>query len=124
VNSAPHAFAVIDGALCQLTRFGQPILRHAPLATAVVDFRPGPMCFYVREYPYGLLPGLPNLYCLDGGFRLQWMAEWPTADDPCAEIVSGDGDTLTVMSAAGATVRLDAHCGRLLSSTLPVAAAS
>ena len=100
------------------------MLRHAPLATAVVDFRQGPMCFYVREHPYGLLPGLPNVYCLDGNFRMQWMAEWPNADDPCAEIVSSDSDTLTAVSVAGATVRLDAHTGRLLSCSERVAAAS
>lgn len=116
--------AVIDGALCQLTRFGRPVRRHAPLATAVVDFHPGPMCYYVREHPFGLLPGLSNLYCLDGDFRLQWLAEWPLTEDPCAEIVAVDGGTLTGISVAGATVKLDAHTGRLMSCTLPVAAAS
>ena len=125
VSTAPHAFAVIDGALCQLTRYGgQRLMRHPPLATAVVDFRQGPLRFYVREHPYGFLPGLPNLYCLDGGFRLQWMADWPDADDPCAEIVSADGDTVVAMTMAGATVRLDANTGRRLSCTLPVAVAS
>lgn len=125
MSTAPHAFAVIDGALCQLTRYGgRRLLRHAPLATAVVDFLPGPLRFYVRENPHGLLPGLPNLYCLDGGFRLQWMADWPDADDPCAEIVSADGDTLVATSMSGATVRLDTNTGRRLSCTLPVAAAS
>ena len=124
MTPSPHAFAVIDGAFCQLTRFGRTIQRHAPLATAVADFHPGPLCFYVREHPFGLLPGLPNLYCLDGGFRLQWMAEWPNPADPCAEIVRVDGATLIATSVAGMTVRLDAHNGRLLSAELPVSIAS
>jgi len=124
VSTAPHAFAVIDGALCQLTRYGgQRLMRHEPLATAVVDFRQGPLRFFVREHPYGFLPGLPNLYCLDGGFRLQWMEDWPDADDPCAEIVSADGDTVVATTLSGATVSLDANTGRRLSCTLPVAEA-
>ncbi len=33
-----HAFAVIDGALCRLGRFGGHMVWHAPLATAVAEF--------------------------------------------------------------------------------------
>ena len=90
----------------------------------MIEFRQGPLCFFVREHPHGLLPGLPNLYCLDGGFRLQWLAEWPNPDDPCAALVSHDGETLVAMSASGATVQLNAHSGRLQRHTLAVAAAS
>ena len=115
--------AVIDGALCQLTREGSRAAWHAPLGTAVVEFRRGPMCFYVREHPHGLLPGLPNLYCLDGALRLQWLAEWPLPDDPCAAIARVEGDTLTAISAAGVEVRLAAATGRLLGYAAPVAAA-
>jgi hypothetical protein len=124
VNSATPALAVIDGTLCQLTREGARAAGHAPLATAVVEFRQGPLRFYVREHPFGLLPGLPNLYCLDGGFRLQWMAEWPDPSDPCAAIVGEENDTLIAMSAAGTVVRLDASTGRLISAEQPMAAAS
>lgn len=109
----PLALAVIDGALCQLTREGARARGHAPLATAVVEFRHGPMCYYVREHAFGLLPGLPNLYCLDAAFRLQWMAEWPDPADPCVEIVGDEGDTLMALAASGTVVRLDAHTGRL-----------
>ncbi|MSU66127.1 MAG: hypothetical protein EXS38_08530 [Opitutus sp.] len=119
-----HAFAVLDGALCQLTTDGRRLRWHPPLATAVLEFRQGPLCFFVREHPHGLLPGLPNLYCLDGGFRLQWMAEWPNPDDPCAGLVSDDGATLVAVAASGAIVQLDAHSGRLRQHTLAVAAAS
>jgi len=116
--------AVIDGSLWQLDRDGTRAGAHSPLATAVVEFRRGPMCFFVREHTYGLLPGLPNLYCLDGALRLQWMAEWPVADDPCAGILSDEAGALVTVSAAGAIVRLDAATGRLISFDQPVAAAS
>src|SRR4051794_18735118 len=87
VTTPPQAVAVIDGTLCQLTRQGARAGGYAPLATAVVEFHRGSMGFYVREHTHGLLPGIPNLYRLDGAFRLQWMAEWPDANDPCAAIV-------------------------------------
>jgi hypothetical protein len=105
---------VIDGTLCRLARNGARSGGHAPLATAVVEFHRGPMCTYVREHPYGLLPGIPNLYCLDGAFRLQWMAEWPSADDPCTGIIGQEGGELVVTSAGGLVVRLEAQTGRLL----------
>lgn len=124
MNPDTPALAVIDGSLCRLTRRGARATGHAPLATAVVEFRHGPLRVYVREHPYGLLPGLPNLYCLDGAFRLQWMAEWPEPADPCAAIVGEDGDALVVLSTAGATVRLDASTGRLLHIEHPMAVAS
>lgn len=120
----PQALAVIDGTLCQLTRDGNRAGGHSPLATAVVEFRHGPMRYYVREHPFGLLPGFPNLYCLDAGFRLQWLAEWPDPADPCATIVREEGDTLVVMTMSGATVRLDSGTGRLLSVESEMAAAS
>jgi hypothetical protein len=114
VNSPTPALAVIDGTLCQLTRKGTRAAGHAPLATAVLEFRHGTMRYYVREHPHGLLPGISNLYCLDGAFRLQWMAEWPDASDPCTAIVGEEGDCLVAESASGTIVRLDAHSGRLL----------
>jgi hypothetical protein len=66
---------------------------------------------------------LPNLYCLDAAFRLQWMAEWPDPADPCTAIVGEEGNTLVALAASGAGVRLDAHTGRLLAHTQPMAAA-
>lgn len=123
VTAQTPALAVIDGTLCQLTREGLRAAGHAPLATAVVEFRHGSLRYYVREHPYGLLPGLPNLYCLDAGFRLLWLAEWPSAEDPCAAIVGEEGEALVAMSSAGATVRLDAATGRLLGVEQPMAAA-
>lgn len=118
-----EALAVIDGALCQVDRTGERAIRHTPLATAVVEFRNGPLRTYVREHPYGLLPGLPNLYCLDGAGRIQWMAEWPAMDDPCAVIVGEEDDALIVMSVSGARVKLDAATGRLISWQQKVEAA-
>lgn len=112
---------MIDGTLCQLTREGARAAGHAPLATAVVEFRHGSLRYYVREHPHGLLPGLPNLYCLDAAFRLQWMAEWPDASDPCAAISGEEGETLVAVSISGVTVRLDAHSGRLLRIEQPMA---
>ena len=105
---------MIDGSLCQLTREGVHAAFHAPLATAVVEFCRGPHCYYVREHPHGLLPGIPNLYCLDRELRLQWLAEWPLTDDPCAAIADVEGDVLTTVSKQGVRVRIDANTGRLL----------
>jgi hypothetical protein len=115
--------AVIDGTLCLLTREGTHARGYQPLATAVVEFRHGPLRVYVREHPYGLLPGIPNLYCLDADFRLQWMAEWPDASDPCARIIREAGDILIVESMSGALVHLDAHTGQLLGVAQAVAEA-
>ena len=123
VNTDMSALAVIDGTLCQLTREGSRAAGHAPLATAVLEFRYGSLRYYVREHPHGLLPGLPNLYCLDGDFRLQWMAEWPEPADPCNAIVGEEGETLVAQAASGAIVRLEAHTGRLLHVEQPMAAA-
>ena len=123
VNSETPALAVIDGMLCQLTREGTRASGHIPLASAVVEFRQGPMCYYVREHPYGFLPGISNLYCLDAAFRLQWLAEWPSSAGPCVAIESAEGDVLVATAACGAVVRLDAGTGRLLSVDQPMAAA-
>lgn len=124
MNPETPILAVIDGSLCQLGRDGTRAFGHAPLATAVVEFRHGPLCYYVREHPYGLLPGIPNLYCLDAAFRLQWMAEWPDASDPCTAILAEDGDVLVVQSASGQIVKIDAHTGRRRGVAAPMAAAS
>lgn len=117
------AIAVIEGNLCRLNRTGAVVATHAPLATAVLEFRPGPMRLYVREHPFGLLPGVPNLYCLGGDFRLLWVADWPLADDPCGRIVDDLGDALIAESTRGVVVRLDPATGRLLACAAPMAAA-
>jgi len=114
MTSFAPAFAVIDGNLCRLNRAGRVNATHAPLATAVMEFRPGPMRLYVREHPYGLLPGVPNIYCLDLDFKLLWLAEWPNADDLCARLGDEVGDALVVETVRGATVRLDVATGRVL----------
>jgi hypothetical protein len=113
---------VIDGTLFRLTRKGAPTGFLSPLATAVLEFQRGPMCVYVREHPFGLLPGIPNLYCVDGALRLQWLAEWHDPADPCTRIVEISGAQLVVEAASGALVRLDAHTGRLLRVEHAVAA--
>lgn len=123
MTTPQNALAVIDGTLCVLTRQGARAGGHVPLATAVVEFRQGPLRVYVREHPYGLLPGIPNLYCLDGDLRLQWMAEWHDPEDPCARILGEDAKALVVESISGALVRLDALTGRLLGVTQAMAAA-
>jgi hypothetical protein len=115
---------VIDGSLCQVGRSGGRAVWHKPIATAVVEFRRGPLCTYVREHPFGFLPGLGNLYCLDGAHRLQWIAEWPLADDPCAGIVDDAAGVLVTVSTSGTIVRIDAVSGRLLCIDPAVAAAS
>lgn len=116
MNEPLPAFAVIDGALCELGPFGRRTQLLAPLATAVAEFRRGPLCTYVREVPFGMLPGLANLYCLDGAGRLQWMAEWPDPADPCAAIVNerADAGVLVAKSASGAEVRISTGDGKLL----------
>lgn len=118
------ALAVLDGALCRLNRRGTRTVWHAPLATAVVEFHHGALRTFVREHPYGLLPGIPNLYCLDGALRLQWLAEWPNGVGACTKILGESGDALQVESASGAVVSLDAHTGALLGVSHPAAAVS
>ncbi|MBI5769193.1 MAG: hypothetical protein HZA93_15475 [Verrucomicrobia bacterium] len=114
----------MQGALCRVGRSGGRAVWHRPLASAVVEFRRGPFRTYVREHPYGLLPGLANLYCLDGAHRLLWMAEWPLENDPCGRIVDERDGVLTVESVGGVPVQLDALNGRLIGSALSMAAAS
>lgn len=114
--------AVIDGALCRLTRQGAKSIGHRPLATAVVEFQQTPFRCYVREHTYGLLPGFPNLYALDGAFRLQWIADWPDLSDPCAKIVGERNGVLETISSEGLKVRLDAFTGRLISAEKALAA--
>lgn len=118
----PTPLAVIEGALCRLTRQGSKSVGHRPLATAVVEFQQTPFRCYVREHTYGLLPGFPNLYALDGAFRLQWMAEWPDLNDPCAKILGERDGVLETLSQNGLTVRLDAFTGRLISARNALAA--
>lgn len=122
-TTRPTPLAVIEGALCRLTRQGSKSVGHRPLATAVVEFQQTPFRCYVREHTYGLLPGFPNLYALDGAFRLQWMAEWPDLNDPCAKIVGERDGVLETLSQNGLTVRLDAFTGRLISARNTLAAA-
>lgn len=114
---------MLEGALYGLGPFGSRLIRHEPLATAVVEFCRKPLRTYVREHPYGLLPGLPNLYCLDGAHRLMWMAEWPLPDDPCARIVDEANGELVAESASGVVVVLEAATGRFIASSAPTQAA-
>lgn len=124
VTSPTPALAVIDGTICQLTRTGARGTGYAPLATAVVEFRHGPLCVFVREHPYGLLPGIANLYCLDASFRLLWLAEWPEDAGPCTGIGGEEPGVLVAHAASGAIVRLDANTGRLIDVEAALAAAS
>jgi len=125
LKTSPHASAIIDGTLCQLTDRGTRATEHAPLGSAIVEFRQGPLCFYVREHAYGLLPGLANLYCLDGGLRLRWIANWPLEHDPCAAIIGEEkeGAVLAARSVSGVLVRLDTTDGHVLSCDRAVAQA-
>ena len=100
--------------LCRLNRTGRVVATHPPLATAVLEFKHGPLRLYVREHPYGLLPGVSNLYCLDADFRLQWLAEWPLPEDLCGRIVEENDGALIVESVRGVVLRLDAATGRVL----------
>jgi hypothetical protein len=114
VPAQPPALAVIDGTLFRLTRKGATAGFLPPLATAVLEFHRGPLCTYVREHPSGLLPGIPNLYCVDASLRLQWMADWPDPADPCTRILDVTANAVIAEAASGATVILDAFSGTLL----------
>lgn len=89
------------------------VATHVPLATAVLEFRVGPLKIYVREHPHGLLPGVPNFYCLDADLRLQWLAEWPLGEDLCAKILDETDDTIVVESMNGAVVYIDNSTGKV-----------
>ncbi|MBM3864654.1 MAG: hypothetical protein FJ381_01990 [Verrucomicrobia bacterium] len=122
MNLPAPALAVLDGALIPLSRDGRRAAGQAPLATAIVEFHRSAFRCYVREHPFGLLPGIPNLYCLRPNLGLLWLAEWPDPADPCARIVREDGETLVVQSASGQTLYLDAATGRFLRAEAPLAA--
>jgi hypothetical protein len=122
VTTPTNALAVIDGALCLLTRQGKKARAHTPLATAVVEFRQSPFRTLVREHPFGLLPGMPNLYCLDGAFRLQWLADWNESSDPFVALLGEDTTTLRAQTASGKVVTLDINTGRRLSVEARMAA--
>lgn len=81
------------------------------------------MCIYVREHPHGWLPGISNLYCLDGDLRLLWIAQWPGEYGPCTRIVDATADILTAESASGGIVRFVAHTGSLIGAAQEMAAA-
>ena len=122
VTSPHNTLAVIDGALCLLTRQGTKSRRHQPLATAVVEFRQSPFRTLVREHPFGLLPGMPNLYCLDGAFRLQWLAEWTDTADPFVALLDETPTTLRAQTSSGKVVTFDSNTGRLVSVMAQMAA--
>lgn len=124
VTTSYPAIAVIDGSLRRLSRSGAVVATHTPIATAILEFHHGPMRFYIREHPFGLLPGVPNLYAVDADFRMQWLAEWPLGDNPCARIIEDEDNVLTVESVSGAVLQFDASTGRLLSCAHRMAAAS
>src|SRR4051812_30157161 len=122
VPAPTPALAVIDGTLFRLIHKGAIAGFLLPLATAVLEFHRGPLCIYVREHPFGLLPGIPNLYCVDAALRLQWMAEWHDPADPCTRIVESGGAQIVAEAASGTLVRINAHDGSLLGTERPVAA--
>jgi hypothetical protein len=124
VNTLPHASAIIDGMLCQLTRHGARSVACAPLGSAIVEFQQSPFCIYVREHPFGLLPGLANLYCLDGALCLRWMATWPAEMGYCTAILGETGNELVAQSASGSIVRLDRFDGKLVGVVPAVSVAS
>lgn len=113
---------MLDGSLVPLARDGRRAAGRAPLATAIVEFHRGAFRCYVREHPFGLLPGIPNLYCLRPDLGLLWLAEWPDPTDPCARILGEEGETLVVQSLSGQTIYLEAATGQLLRTEAPLAA--
>lgn len=110
--------------LCQLSRHGTRAVACAPLGSAIVEFRQNPFCVYVREHPFGLLPGIANLYCLDSDLRLRWMAAWPEGAGHCTAIIGEEGYELVVQSASGLIVRIDRLDGRLVGVAPAISAAS
>ena len=122
MNLPAPALAVLDGSLVPLSRDGRRAAGRTPQATAIVEFHRGAFRCYVREHPFGLLPGIPNLYCLRPDLGLEWLAEWPDHTDPCARILGEDGETLVVQSVSGQTIHLASDTGRLLRVETPLAA--
>ena len=88
----------------------------------MVEFRQSPFRTLVREHPFGLLPGMPNLYCLDGAFRLQWLADWNETSDPFVALLGENATTLRAQTASGKVVTLDLNTGRRLSVEARMAA--
>jgi hypothetical protein len=106
-----------------LSREGEPLVTRAPLATAIDEFQRGPLCVYVREHPFGLLPGISNLYCLDADLRLLWLAEWPAVCGPCTRILDTTPLVVTAESTSGMLIHLNAETGRAIGVSHAMAAA-
>ncbi|HNW41298.1 MAG TPA: hypothetical protein PKN08_05290 [Opitutaceae bacterium] len=110
---ATDSLAIIDGALCRLNRRGKVARRHAPLGSAIVEFRPlADGRLLVRERPADMLPGFANLYCLDADLRQVWLAEPPADGALFTEPMSLDAGSATCGTTSGHTLRLDLASGR------------
>lgn len=112
------SFALIDGKLCRLNRRGTVTKRHAPLGTAVAEFRVVGDRIYVREQADGFLLGMPNLYCLDLNLFITWLAELPAPDDAYDSIASAEADHLTCRSVAGLSCRVNTSDGKVIGPVL------
>lgn len=111
---ATDSLAIIDGALCRLNRRGKVARRHAPLGSAIVEFKPlADGRLLVRERPADMLPGFANLYCLDANLRQVWLAEPPPDGALFAEPMALLDSAVTCQTTSGHTLRLDLASGRL-----------
>lgn len=108
------SFALIEGKLCKLNRRGTVTKRHAPLGSAVVEFRILGDRIFVREQADGFLFGMPNLYCLDLNLFISWLSELPSPDDPFDSIADADEETLLCRTVNGNTCRVSSLDGKVL----------
>jgi len=110
----PCGLAIIEGALCRLNRKGRAVRRHRPLGTAVVEFAQATDdSILVREWGYGFLPGLANLYCLDAELNLRWLAELPAPGEFFETLGSITDLRLSATTQSGLTCQIDLNNGRV-----------
>lgn len=107
------SYAIIEGALCKLSRRGTVIKRHVPLGIAVEQFIVAEGKVFVRENADGFLSGMSNVYCLDDRLHLVWLAELPTQDGAIASALEIDQNSLLGTTRAGLAVRISADSGKL-----------
>jgi hypothetical protein len=106
-------FAIIDGCLCKLNRRGTVLRRLQPLGGRVLCFLSFEGRLLVLEQADGFLGGMPNLYCLDEGFRLLWLAETPASLEAWAGLVGVQDGLLHCTDLRGGHHELCLTDGRL-----------
>ena len=107
------SFAIIEGNLCRLNRRGTVTKRLHPLGGSVAEFHLLGTDMIVREEASGFLAGMPNLYCINEGLRIVWLAELPSAQESYSTVLGVDPERIVCRSSSGHDHHLDPKTGKL-----------